>query len=242
MSRPDQFVCTWPSCGRTFSRAAKLADHLNSHQGIRPHQCNQCGKSFTRADHLKRHALTHREPTTPAQFECEICRKTFSLRHQLNRHARTHRNETKIRCEHCGETFTKTCKLNQHLSSVHQIAQPHSCPQCPKTFSSERQLRKHVQRHSKVYECNICRQIFPKWSVLVSHRRTAHVEDASEVPPLCIKSFKCEECGKVMSSKSALKVHILTVHQLVKPFKCAKCESTFGHKHLLQRHTRNCIK
>jgi uncharacterized Zn-finger protein len=44
----------------------------------------------------------------------------------------------------------------------------------------------------------------------------------------------------VLSSKSALQVHIKTVHEEVKPFKCSKCEASFGHKHLLQRHSRQC--
>ncbi|PHH67547.1 hypothetical protein CDD83_6529 [Cordyceps sp. RAO-2017] len=32
-------ACTWPGCGKTFNRPARLRDHLNSHTNRRPFKC-----------------------------------------------------------------------------------------------------------------------------------------------------------------------------------------------------------
>ena len=51
-------------------------------------------------------------------------------------------------------------------------------------------------------------------------------------------SFRCGECRKEFSSRSALKIHAV-VHSGEKPFKCDQCFSAFGYASNLQHHKKS---
>lgn len=53
------FVCTFDDCKWKFSRSDELARHKRSHTGVKPHQCAKCQKSFARSDHLSKHLRAH---------------------------------------------------------------------------------------------------------------------------------------------------------------------------------------
>ncbi len=53
------FVCTWEGCKWRFSRSDELARHKRSHSGIKPYQCSICEKRFSRSDHLSKHIKVH---------------------------------------------------------------------------------------------------------------------------------------------------------------------------------------
>ncbi|XP_063071189.1 Krueppel-like factor 15 [Engraulis encrasicolus] len=56
------FACTWPGCGWRFSRSDELSRHRRSHSGVKPYQCPVCEKKFARSDHLSKHIKVHRFP------------------------------------------------------------------------------------------------------------------------------------------------------------------------------------
>jgi uncharacterized Zn-finger protein len=60
----------------------------------------------------------------------------------------------------------------------------------------------------------------------------------AKINPIGGQVCEREDCGKEFSSKNALKVHIATVHDGIKPYQCETCTKSFGHKHLLVRHRR----
>ena len=41
---PDRFKCKY--CGKIFKHGQYLQDHINTHTGERPHECNFCHKTF----------------------------------------------------------------------------------------------------------------------------------------------------------------------------------------------------
>ena len=53
------FICTWEGCKWRFSRSDELARHKRSHSGIKPYQCTICEKRFSRSDHLSKHIKVH---------------------------------------------------------------------------------------------------------------------------------------------------------------------------------------
>jgi len=74
--RKPRHQCTRPGCGQTFtekhnlhstcfalyllllSMAHKEIDHLNSHDGLKPHPCKHCNKTFAARSTLSRHSKT----------------------------------------------------------------------------------------------------------------------------------------------------------------------------------------
>ncbi|XP_071477949.1 uncharacterized protein [Diadema antillarum] len=53
------FICTWEGCKWRFSRSDELARHKRSHSGIKPYKCTICEKRFSRSDHLSKHIKVH---------------------------------------------------------------------------------------------------------------------------------------------------------------------------------------
>ena len=52
------------------------------------------------------------------------------------------------------------------------------------------------------------------------------------------KPFKCSLCVSEFSQKGNLKLHIETVHEKKKPFTCSQCDASFGRKDTLKDHIK----
>ena len=56
------------------------------------------------------------------------------------------------------------------------------------------------------------------------------------IPSVNDKEFKCEMCGKSVSRKNNIKVHVESVHEGKKAFKYKMFDKNFSHKHHMNRH------
>ena len=73
------------SCGKAFSRAEHLQNHINSvHNGQKDNKCDSCGKSFSQAGHLKTHINTVHN--SQKDHKCDSCGKAFSSAGNLKKH------------------------------------------------------------------------------------------------------------------------------------------------------------
>lgn len=179
----------------------------------------------------------------------------------MNRHYKTHHvNLFPHKCGQCVEKFRRKLQLKKHEIQVHTKAFPHTCPQCSKGFLNMPSYLKHLAIHRRENECPFCPATFPKWSLLVEHRRSVHRNDISFACDLCDKTFsrKCnikqhlqihikkeaeifqchyEDCPKFFTANRNLTAHIKSKHLGTK-WMCDHCKRELSSLQKLKQHVQ----
>lgn len=105
----------------------------------------------------------------------------------------------------------------------------YSCEDCPQTFPRFQLLVAHRREcHPKLHVCSDCGKAYRRQDMLLEHQKRVH-SDAMYVCPV-------PGCGKTLASQSNMRLHHRTVHLGLRPFVCRHCGEAFPTRFVMQRH------
>nr|XP_020488026.1 GDNF-inducible zinc finger protein 1-like [Labrus bergylta]XP_020488027.1 GDNF-inducible zinc finger protein 1-like [Labrus bergylta] len=172
-------------------------------------------------------------------------------------------SKAQFQCDKCQRTFHYERSYLKHISTYHGVQADviYRCETCQQTFANRSNLKiheKHVHSTERLFACESCSKTFKRKKDVVRHQRQVHERNNSRhVCPDCgktlssktalllherthtgAKPYQCTDCGARFTQNSALKMHRRT-HTGEKPFACDECDSRFTQKHMLAYHKRS---
>lgn len=209
--------------------------HANSTLVDQGEKCDfeGCSFRFKKKEVSDYHKRCHNEEVSHPMI-CPECNSTnFSNWNTLHTHLwRTHKIDMELHsCELCNfKTPIYSRLINTH-SKIHSEERNYKCDQCEKAFKNSKQLKNHRRWHRTiaiapppdVYRCKECGSAF-------SHLKSLREHFCKDSDLFC-----CEICRKSLSSKSSLKLHMLT-HESAKKFKCDSCDYMANDHNAFRRH------
>nr|XP_054765242.1 LOW QUALITY PROTEIN: zinc finger protein 845-like [Lytechinus pictus] len=132
--------------------------------------------------------------------------------------------ESIFRCLLCDMEFKKAYQYHKHMFDCHKESRyrEFTCSTCDKMFLNKSIYTTHIKTHMdrnkrQKYHCKECNKSF-----LSKYDHILHMDWHAE-------KFKCETCGKLLSSKKTLESHIKCVHNKLK-YPCHLCEKVFANE------------
>lgn len=251
--------CLHPECNLTFRRRDAFDRHDFTHTGLRKYACDVCDSKYITQSHLRRHIRNAHMIRTDDKIKCqhESCGMEFTNTTSMKRHYKQrHLKEKMYSCSECDESFYRKSQLRIH-STKHTGVFPHYCPTCGKGSINLKQHEHHLVGH-KSYECSICGEILKKWSQLLVHRREKHSKKFE--CDICKQSFSHKSnmdshmkihsanknvfpcsvsgCDKFYFHSKNLRAHVRAKHDPDRTWECHLCHRSLSTKQKLIFHVK----
>ncbi|CAB3382072.1 Hypothetical predicted protein [Cloeon dipterum] len=208
------FTCS--QCHLKFKNYGSYTSHSK-----KPHtyHCKWCNKNFVNA--RGEHACA---------FKCTKCDfRYFKTNGALRSHNRWFHTGDEFLCHDCGAKCPTKLAMRIHYKKIHIKKQSEDeryktwCSECQRSFSSAFSLMKHKQRmHEGKILCSVCPEAFASKEERRAHVKLVHPSTREK------QLFDCPECGKKLSSKAMMQVHVDNIHKKLKPHLCQVCGKAFG--------------
>ncbi|XP_059608031.1 uncharacterized protein LOC132255877 [Phlebotomus argentipes] len=208
-----------PQCPKSFLRQCDLDEHLPRHSQERPFKCSDCSLSFKKRRGLQQHRLLHDTGPTMCPYCTRHCLNEARLRFHVRK---CHRGlpakitDGPVSCTICKMSFDSLDALMSHATMLHATAmKPCRCKYCGEEFLDHNERQVHIQQN--------------------------HDNESQGIVQLSYKSYRCDECGKVLSSKNNFERHVMK-HKNVGSFECTICPRKFAYQSELRQHVRVCLR
>ena len=227
------------SCHYATDFKVNLKNHTLTKHGAKEHICSDCGSAFSRYRTLRYH-MNNVHTTNKERFKCNKCPYTSASKSNLKIHVdRVHEKKKNHVCVECGHAVLSKSDLRKHIKNVHAKIKNHMCRECGFAFARRFSLHTHME---SVHKLTIHYTSHDKEDVRDVHEKKLVQSDNVEVPPESHRkqtADKCEECGKVFNTKTGLKQHMMSKHNIGdKKFSCEHCSYAAYYRGHLERHTK----
>lgn len=191
--------------------------------------CPDCPYKTYKSGNFSRHKKAVHQR---ARYSCSVCHQQYSSQYDLKEHTRSVHKNSKLMCEVCSRSYSSRKSLNVHRRLVHTGGPKYSCSECNKVFHGIEHYHGHMNKHmkSKPYQCKVCNKGFFYKQSLRRHTSTCAGN---------MERFRCDQCGKCLSSTTSLNDHIEGVHG--EKNKVCICGKAFSWRTALSRHKRRCM-
>lgn len=227
-------------CGVCFKMFYKL-ENLEKHKSVhteKPHACKLCHASFSKSQSLVRHLKSHGDNAVNADADEPTGTGAEAKTESNSDDDDGFRDEVNDEFENAPELF-KCNECNQYCSSMKNLKRhalihgdkKYSCTVCKKWFFRPDTLKKHAEKHGHGLLDNLADEnnLFDSddddstttrtiGSTIPSTNGASVVKEESEDEGT--GAFKCQQCGKVMSTKKGLRRHMSTHRPKAKPVAC----------------------
>jgi uncharacterized C2H2 Zn-finger protein len=125
----DHHPCPVEGCGRDFSVANLLGNHLERVHLVVQHQCQvpDCGQWYSTSQGLSNHVTKVHVSDSLKLHRCKVagCGKGYTSSSSLKYHMRSQhwsgKDSKPFKCPHCGEGFLSARPMKHHQGTAHSV-------------------------------------------------------------------------------------------------------------------------